>query len=236
MSLFKKKTTSQDMLAPGKHLSDQKNWYADRYQAMVVQRNILALVTLISLVATLISALSVSLLTPLKSVQPFVIQVDEKSGMTQVVTPLSRKELESQKELAQYFVIKYVRAREAYDAALYTENYKTVRLMSEAKIAEEYKKLFNSNNPQSPSNLYGQEIKRVINVRSFQFTGDNSAQVRIRVTLEGDTVINKDPVDYIVWVSYEFQALELTAEQRYINPVGFKVTSYTVDQEFGAAQ
>jgi type IV secretion system protein VirB8 len=235
MSLLKKKTTSKDMLAPGKHLSDQKNWYADRYQAMVVQRNILALVTLISLLATLISAFSVSLLTPLKSVQPFVIQVDEKSGMTQVVTPLSNKELETQKELAQYFVVKYVRAREGYDAALYTQNYHDVRLMSDSKIWDNYKKLYNSNNPQSPTNLYGRETKRVVSIRSFQFTGEKSAQVRIRVALEGPSGI-MEPTDYIVWVSYEFQGLELTTEQRYVNPVGFKVTSYTVDQEFGSTQ
>lgn len=232
LAMFKKKTTSKDMLASGKHMSGQKNWYADRYQAMLVQRNILAFVTVVALVATLISSLSVSLLTPLKAVQPFVIQVDEKTGLTETVKPLSDKEISTNDALARYFIVQYVRARESYDPALTVDHYGIVRLMTDSSIFEAYKKQVSSNNPDSPVNRFGTLNRRVISVRSVTITGKGTAQLRIRATIEGElATLYPKPIDYVVWVGYEFASMQLTDDQKQINPVGFRVVSYSVDQE-----
>src|SRR5579864_3828195 len=71
----------------------QKNWYKDRYQYVLVQRKILTVITVLSLICTLAVVILISQLTPLKSVEPFVIEVDQKSGITQTVDPLTAKEL-----------------------------------------------------------------------------------------------------------------------------------------------
>jgi type IV secretion system protein VirB8 len=93
---------------------DKKNWYNDRYQFVVVQRNILALVTLLSLLCSIAATFSISQLVPLKSVEPFVIQVDQKSGITQVVDPLKTRELTANESINQYFMVQYIRARESF--------------------------------------------------------------------------------------------------------------------------
>lgn len=218
---------------PDKPLSEQKNWYADRYQSALVQRNILAAVTMVALLATLFSAISVSQLTPLKSVQPFVVQIDDKTGVTKVVDPLKQKEISADRSLKEYFVAQYIRARENYDPVNYKDYFYTVRVMSDKNIYKDYREYMLPANPQSPVTLFGRHSQRRVDILSMNFVNENSAQVRIRSSYGGAAKdeLNMEPKIYIIYISFEFVKLDLNAEERYINPVGFQVTNYVIDEE-----
>lgn len=224
MGLFSKKDNEQ---------TEVKNWYADRYQRVLVQRNILALVTLVALIVVLFSTFTISGLTPLKSVQPFLIQVDERSGMTQVVNPLSSNELLASEALKQYFVVQYIRARESFDANLYQYNFEIVRLMSKPDIFRTYAQVFDPTNENSPIFKYGRDYKRLVDFKTVTFLNENLAQARIVVTEE---VPRRAAVTttYVISVNFEFVALELPLKDRYINPLGFQVINYRIDEEFTA--
>src|SRR4051812_3531186 len=99
---------------PKEPVSD-KNWYKDRYQYVLVQRKILTAITLLSLVCTLATVIVISQLTPLKSVEPFVIQIDQKSGITQTVDPLTATELTTNEAVNNFFLVQYIRSRESYN-------------------------------------------------------------------------------------------------------------------------
>lgn len=232
---MKKATTKKTKIAdPNKPLSNTKNWYADRYQTVFVQRNILAAITLIALVATLISSYSVAQLTPLKSVQPFVIQVDDKSGQTQVVNPLSNKEIMANQAIKQYFVAKYVRARESYDQINYQDNYANVRVMSDPLIFKEYQKFMSPDNPDSPVVVFGLNGRRIVDMSSLTIVNDNAAQVRMTIRPEGRPNKSFEPKSIIIWLTFDFVPMDLTEKERYIDPVGFRVTSYTIDDDLTA--
>ena len=57
-----------------------KSWYSNRYQIVVVQRNILLIIAMISIVAVATSIIFVKNVMSSKSLEPYVIQVDEKTG------------------------------------------------------------------------------------------------------------------------------------------------------------
>lgn len=210
-------------------VSEKKNWYSDRYQRTLVQRNILVLVTFAALVAVFISTIAVSRLTPLKSVQPFLIQVDEKTGATQVVDPVKSTEITGSESVKQFFVTHYIRSRENYDATLFNINYEPVRLMSSQSVFGEYRQFYNPNNEASPLARFGNEYKRMVDFKSLTFLAPNLAQVRLTVTETSKN--NRSVTHYIALMQFEFAKLELKLQERYINPLGFIVNSYKLEPE-----
>ncbi len=150
---------------------DKKNWYSDRYQFVVVQRNVLAVITLFSLVCSIVATFSISQLAPLKSVEPFVIQVDQKSGITQVVDPLRAKSLTANEAINNYFMVQYIKARESYlgsQSAGYF-NYNLVRVFSDKFIFQQYQREITLSNPTSPGARLGAGGLREINIESIKF-------------------------------------------------------------------
>ncbi len=237
MSISKKLRPKARAADPNKPLSNTKNWYADRYQAILVQRNILAGVTFIALLATLISSYSVAQLTPLKSVQPFVIQVEDKTGVTKVIDPTKDKEIATSESLRQYFVTTYIRARESYNDLNYKENYATVRVMTDGSIFDAYRRFMHPDNPSSPVNLFARHSQRIVEFKSLTMVNEKSAQARLVVRPEGrlEQTGEMKPKNIVVWISFEFAKMELSAKERYINPLGFRVLSYSVDEELATS-
>lgn len=214
-----------------------KNWYIDKYQRVLVQRNILAVFTVVALFATLISVITLNNLAPLKSVEPFVIQIDEKTGLTEVVQPISRNALVSANEVMDnYFIWQYVRARETYDIPDYRRNIAIAQLMSHPRVFTEYVDSISANNPQSPVSRLGELGKRVVENPVITYlndrTGKRVAQVRFQVS---ETQRNSKPITYQKMATLEFTYADLnfTTGQRFINPLGFQVLSYRLDDVTG---
>lgn len=209
-----------------------KNWYADRYETTRVQRNFLAVVTLVAAAVSLFSAWSVAQLTPLKTVKPFVIQVDDRTGITQIVKPKSLDEISANEAIRSYFVVKYIRARESYHHEFYRDNYTTVRLMSPADLFDGYKRSMAAQNENSVINVFGRESSLEVQFKSITFIDEDTAQVRIQIIPKGRQEGKMRVKDAIVWISFEFVNLDLKPRDRYTNPLGFRVLSYRVDEEY----
>ncbi|MBN8531317.1 MAG: type IV secretion system protein [Alphaproteobacteria bacterium] len=209
--------------------STRKNWYADRYQTAVVQRNILAAVTLVSLLGALATSFGIAQMTPLKSVEPYIIQVEEKTGITRVIDPLTDKDITANDMLKSYFLIKYVKAREGYNVLQLQDDFNLVRLMSDIAVYNDFKKQMNQSNPESPINRLQRIGKRTVKVKSAQFLKSDTAQIRIMITEEMPN--QSKTMHMAAMITFEFAKLELSAEDRYINPLGFRVTGYRLDEE-----
>ncbi len=208
-----------------------KSWYADKYQSVLVQRNIFAIITLVSLVTSFIAVFAVQSLAPLKSVEPFVIQIDEKSGITEVVEPITREELASTEALDNFFVWQYVRARETYDNADNLTNRDVVRIMSHPDIYSNYRYDNSPQNPNSAFNRLGKIGTRVCSnpiITYLSEEGKKVAQIHFVVT---ERIRAEAPFEYnkIATVEYNYITLELSRKERLINPLGFRALSYRLD-------
>lgn len=220
----KKSTETQDKDA----VSEVRNWYSDRYQTVVVQRNLLFLVTVISLIGVFISVFVVRQVTASRSIEPFVIEIERKSGVATVVNPLERKKLAADEELTKYFIARYVQARETYDTLTYEYNYFTViRLLSTSGIYYPFKNYIVSN-PQSPRLLYGEVTSSQIKIRSITLPNEGEARVTFTISVSG---ARSGDFNKVATLKFGYYTLEMSQEERYVNPLGFQVTAYRVDEE-----
>jgi type IV secretion system protein VirB8 len=208
-----------------------KNWYKDRYQSVLVQRKLLTLITLVSLAVTLASVLVIAQLTPLKSVEPFVIQVDQKSGITQTVDPLTVKELTANEAINNFYIVQYIRAREAYNTIDLARNYNTVRVLSDGgEVYRQFVMQADPNNPQSSAARMGSTGTRVLKFKSISYLNPQLAQARVLIEeRRGDGSVAQ--FHQIILLGFRYVKMSLTNEERYINPLGFQVTVYRVDED-----
>lgn len=212
-------------------VKETRNWYKDRYQVVLLQRRLLLFIAIISMSATLIAVFILSQIYPLKGVEPFLIQVDPKSGITQMVDPASVKEITALESVNNYFIVQYVRARESYNVRDITQNYAKVRVMSEpTNVYGQFKREATPNNPNSVAARVGGAGLRSVKFKSISYVKPNQAQVRLLVE---ETAANGGTLQYhkIATIVFEYAKLDLTEEERYINPLGFRVTEYRVDED-----
>ncbi len=209
-------------------------WYQDLYQSVKISRNRWFLVGIIALVLTGIEGLALVFLTPLKTVEPYVLQVDNKSGMTTVLKPLRENQenvLTEVEAVTKSFIVKYVIARETYDPQDLNRNYDLVRLMSSSDEAGKFNESIANGNPQSPVERYKTNTARTVKLSSVSFLDQKkkTAQVRFMTT---EVTRSETKEDYWVAIlTFRYINAPMDETDRLNNPLGFQVISYRVDQE-----
>lgn len=203
------------------------SWSQDQYDRLVVQRNFLVLVTICFVIIIAITVLIIGYIKNAQTVEPFVIEIEPKTGVPTVVDPVTIQKYSSDEAIKRYFVMQYIRAREEYAYGSYLYNYYTVvRVFSSPDVYyNDYRpKAF----PDNKNGLYatcGANCTATVLLKSLIFQTEKSAQVRIKV------VNNKEQRDKIVYMEFDFQNLEMNNDERMINPLGFVVTLYRIADE-----
>lgn len=210
-------------------VTETKNWYSDRFEAVAIQRNILLLFLLLFTIIIIFCIFLIKEVTISKTVEPFVIEIEEKSGLTNVVNPTANKYLTTNEALNRHFIVRYITARETYDSNYYKYNYDILtKLFSSNGVYSSFRRsLYDSD---GPFTLYGkQQIKTDIKFRSIQFMPDGKT-VQVRFTISEDAPQGRK-FNKIATLTYEYKQLEMSVNDRYINPLGFTITAYRVDNE-----
>ena len=209
-------------------LSGVKNWYQDRHNRIVVQRNLLFVLTVIAFIVVGIAIVSVVQLATSKQFEPFVIQIEETTGVTTVVNPLSSTVLSGNDEIAKYFIKKYVSARQTYNPVDFDTYAKTtVRLMSTSGIYYQYLNFY-KNKANDPKLIYGDKTYTRLAVKSWSKLAENKFMLRFSISEIGETM-NK--FEKIAIIDIMYVPMALTDEEKEINPIGFQVTGYRVDDD-----
>lgn len=187
-----------------------------------------------SLVVTILLAVALFLLTPLKTTEPYVIKVDESTGLVDIITVIDEKSIPASEALDKYFVKQYVSKREGYFYDMLSKDYIAVQLMSNEKVAAEYRKIYSGDNGRAEIFKDRREIDiKIISVVLGESAGSKIATVRATV-LDKDIFTNTTPSKktIVVTLSYDYKPkIKMTEEERLINPLGFTVTSYRIDNE-----
>ena len=170
-------------------------------------------------------------LTPLKSVTPFVIRVDNNTGATDIVTQLKTAEKSYGEVINKYWLAQYVGYRESYDWQTVQSTYNATNLLSAPPVQAEFAKLYNKN-PAAPHLVLKDQYKVIVKVNAISFVGE-MAQIRFEKHLIPlvNGVTKPAPQKMIATVAFEYQNKPLQETDRLINPLGFQATSYRVDPE-----
>ncbi|HEX7814791.1 virB8 family protein [Dyella sp.] len=184
----------------------------------------------LGIIIGLAACIAVAFLTPLKTVEPFVVRVDQRSGSADIISRLDESTIRFDEAIDKYFVSRYVNYREEYSDALAYSNYEAVSLMSTRQVGDAYYQAINPKNPRSPTQVYGKEGAVEVTVNTIVFLGEGVAQVRFTRTER----MPNAPLAITHWIatiSFKYLKASLDAQARLVNPVGFQVTDYRLDPE-----
>lgn len=200
-----------------------KSWYANRYQMVIVQRNLLILFTTVSMIAVAVAVIFVNKIMSSKSLEPYVIEVEQKTGVPVVVEQMSAKSFTGDEMIRKYFINKYIQSSTGYDPKNYKMNAEEVRLFSTPRVYSDFKNRINAKELGTDSTIN-------VRIKSVQFPNTNTAQIRIarQINKDGSESETKDEV---ITINFYFADLSLTLEERFINPLGFQVSSYIISEE-----
>jgi type IV secretion system protein VirB8 len=210
-------------------VSAARNWYRDRYTMVVIQRNFLVLLSLLMMAALMMGAFVVYYVTTHKRIEPFVVAIEQESGITQVVNPFARAGIRTDQALHSYFIYTYLRARETYSFFDYEYNYgQIVRLLSSPEVYYSFR-LQIADPTKSPVQRYSSFVSTSLKIRSMQFLElGKTVQVRFIIQEEGR---GAEKYNRIATIKYEFMPMQLKSDELFINPLGFQVVGYHVTDE-----
>jgi type IV secretion system protein VirB8 len=186
--------------------------------------------TLVFAAFALLGLLAVVLMLPLKSFEPYVVEVDKNTGYIEVKSGLTKAStLTGQEAVTQANIVRYIRNREGYDPFAIDEYFGIAALLSTSDAARDLQTLFSAANPQNPAKVYGRLKRVLVDIKSVSFPNDSTAIVRFSTTEKSDT----ESVDrhWISVVRFRYTQTPLKNEWRFENPLGFQVYSYRRDQE-----
>lgn len=193
-------------------------------------RTLAWLVTLTFAGITLLSLLALVMLVPLKSFEPYIVEVDRNTGYLEVKSGLTRPaNLTEQQAITQANIVRYIRSREGYDPYAIEQNFEIAALLSTGNAARELQDLYSAANAKNPAKVYGKTKRVTVEIASVTFPNSSTGIVRFATTEVSDT----DAVTrhWIAVVRYRYTDTPATNEWRFENPLGFQVYDYRRDQE-----
>lgn len=214
-----------------KYYAAAQGWADERVEAERRARKLAWTVAGVAGAIALILALTLAMLVPLKTVQPYVVTVDRQSGAVEVATTVANGRLTQNESVIQAQLANYVRVRETFDASDLAENYRRVQLLSSSDVRAAYIALMAAGNPASPLRALSPGDTLKVRIKSVSLTGSGSALVRYDLdrTVAGGRGVSSTA--YVSAISYGFSNKPLRAADRFENPLGFEVTRYRRDAE-----
>lgn len=220
-----KPKTAQDFIERG------RSWDMDVNGRLRASRNLAWVVAGVAGAVAALALMCLALLLPLKTFEPYVVRVDENTGYTTIVRGIIPGDLSEDEAVTMSNIVKYVTSRETYDPQDLEENYYEVTSMSAGKALGDYVFLWDgSANPDpTPSEEYGFGVQRTVDIKNLSFLSDNTVQVRFRVNVE--EAGGRSEEHKVAILTYEYVQRPETLRDRFLNPLGFKVMQYRVDEE-----
>lgn len=212
------------------YLKEALSWETDKVMEMERSRKTAWRVASASGAITFVSVLAVAALLPLKVVEPFVIRVDNATGIVDVVEALGDGKTNYDEAVNKYFTQWYVRYREGYTKELAEEYYNNVGVLSAGLEQQKYASWFDPKNPMSPLNIYGPYAKVRVRIKSTSFIRPDVALVRY--TKEVERGADKPEITHwAATVVFKYSGAPMAESERAINPLGFQVTEYRNDPD-----
>ncbi|RUV70522.1 type VI secretion protein [Mesorhizobium sp. M5C.F.Cr.IN.023.01.1.1] len=212
------------------YFQDGDRWENEIVKKAKRSRMLAWFVTTIFGTITLLALAALVMLVPLKSFEPYIVEVDRNTGYMEVKTGLTRPaNLTEQQAVTQANVVRYIRAREGYDPFAIEENFGIAALLSTGDAARELQEQYSAANPNNPAKVLGKNKRVLVEIKSVTFSNASTALVRFSTTERSDT----DSIvrHFISVVRYRYTDTPATNEWRFENPLGFQVYNYRRDQE-----
>lgn len=212
------------------YLAETATWETDKVLEYAKSRRTAWQVAAAATAIAFMSTAALVGLTPLKTTEPFVIRVDNSTGIVDVVKTLKHGDTTYEEAVNKYFVQLYVRHREGFNKETAAENYYSVGILSANQEQQKFQEYFHPKNPRSPLNVFGQHAKVRVSIKGVSFVKPSVALVRYAKEIE--RAGEKPEISH--WsstVTFKYVGTPMTEKDRAFNPLGFQVSDYRADPE-----
>lgn len=213
------------------YLKEAQTWEINRISEIEKSRKTAWRVATVAGATTLVMAVALSLLTPLKKTEPFVIRVDNSTGIVDVVESLNDGKVNYDEAVNKFFTQWYVRYREGYSMELSEDYYSYVGMLSAPAEQKKYFDYFQPKNPLSPLNVFGKTAKVKLRIKSTSFIKENVALVRYVKDVYRDGADKPESTHWAATITFKYSGAPMKESERAINPLGFQVSEYRNDPD-----
>ena len=212
------------------YFAEAASWDHDRLIAANRSKRLAWIVASVASGLAITGVAAVAMLTPLKTVAPYVITVDKATGASEITSPLTGdRQITYNEAVSKYFLADYVRNREGWIPQARAEFFEGVLAMSSRDEQARWTAFYAADNPRSPQSVFTDLDTVFIAIKSVTFVSKNVAQIRFTKTLQRGGSSTDTPA--IAIVTFDTTDTPTTEQQRFKNPLGLEVQSYRADLE-----
>jgi type IV secretion system protein VirB8 len=181
------------------------------------------------------SAIALCLLMPLKRVDPFVLRVDNTTGVVDVV-PIFAGHATPEEAVTRYFLTHYLTVCERFNFATAESDYEECGAFHAAQRNQAWYALWTTTNPASPLNVHkdGSTVRVQVNAVSF-FTRASGlsdlAQVRYLKAARQGPGAEESITHWVATIQYVYAEPAKDPKTRRWNPLGFKIVDFRSEPE-----
>ena len=186
-------------------------------------------------ICTVACATALVLLLPLKHVEPFVIRVDNSTGVVDVV-PIYAGHTGMTETVTRYLLTHYAQVCERFNYSTAESDYEECGAFHTAQRNQAWYALWNSNNPASPLNLHKDGSTVSVQVESVSFFKRSNgvfdlAQVRYLKIDRPASAAQGQVTHWIATIQYAYTSPSQDPRIRRWNPLGFKIMEFVSEPE-----
>jgi type IV secretion system protein VirB8 len=225
---------SKDAALEG-YLREAVSWDADRAALQARSTRRAWQIAIGACVLTGMALLTLMLLMPLKRVEPFVIRVDNSTGIVDVV-PVFAGQAQMPEAVTRYFLTHYVATCERFNFATAESDYEECAAFQGAARNQAWMAAWDRTNPDSPLNRYRDGTTVSVEVSALSFLERSSgvldlAQVRYIKARRPAGTGAEDITHWIATVQYAYAAPSRDARMRRWNPLGLRIVDFHSEPE-----
>lgn len=154
------------------------NWALDAQSEAGRSRRVAWTIASLAIAVAMFEAVALAMLAPLKSVQTVTVLVDKQTGYVQALDPSWPRRVLADDALTNAYLAQYVTAREGFDRATISGDYRKVALWSAGSARANYLASMPATNPASPFQQIPAGFTRQSTVKSVSRLGPGMALVR----------------------------------------------------------
>lgn len=185
---------------------------------------------------------------PLKEKVPYLVMADAYTGTVTIARlrdDFANPTIAASEALNKSNISHFIMARESYDFSQIGErDWSTVFAMGTPQVTSGYKQLYDSTNRNNPITLFGKTKTVRVKILSMQLHGPSNTDEKIKTatarfqrTLYNKESGSSEPLDSkIATIEFLYKSnLKMDEANRVLNPLGFQVTGYRVDNDYAAS-
>ena len=214
---------------------ESASWEADRTRQWGESARIWRWVAAAGWSCALGAAAAIVVMMPLKRVEPYVIRVDNSTGIVDVVPEYDGRVPPGQ-IVTRYLLSHYVSVCQRFTFATAESDYTECGAFHTARRNQLWYARWKRSNPDSPLNLYkdGTVVRATVTSVTFLKDADREpglAQVRFLKRIQPGGDGTEQTSHWIASIRYQYAPPARDPRQRTLNPLGFRIVDFHAEQE-----